>query len=101
MHLTDAIKNEWTLCAKNKMLQNHVIVLLCCLNCRKFTKYETCAELHRFRDASHSNFCGIKPFLKSSFRIKISNVKTTGNNNFKMVPDKMVTTTSTPVISDH
>ena len=41
--------------------------------------------------------------FKAHFCVTISNVKTTANYNFKMVPDKItgVTPTSTPVIPDH
>ena len=55
------------------------------------------------RDANHSDFYGIIPIFKANFRITISNVKITTNNNFKMVPDKItwVTPTSTLVIPDH
>ena len=52
------------------------------------------------RDANYSGFCGIIPIFKANFRITISNVKITANNNLKMVPDQItgVTPTSTPVI---
>ena len=55
------------------------------------------------RDANHSDFCGIMPIFKANFRFTISNVKITENNDFKMVPDKImrVTPTSTLLIPDH
>ena len=54
------------------------------------------------RDANHSDFCGIIWIFKADYRITISNVKITANNDFKMVPDKItgVTPTSTLVIPD-
>ena len=37
------------------------------------------------------NFCGIIPIFKPDFRITISSVKITANNNYKMVPNKIQT----------
>ena len=53
-----------------------------------------------YRDANHSDFCGILPIFKANFRIMILNVKIMANDKLKMVPDKItgVTPTSTPVI---
>ena len=47
--------------------------------------------------------CRIIPICKADFRITISNIKITANNDFKMVPDKItgVTPISTSVIPDH
>ena len=67
-------------------------------------KKEDCEVGHTviqlFRDANHSDFCGIIPFFKANFRIKILDVQIPQNNDFKMVPDKIkdVTLTYTPVL---
>ena len=68
--------------------------------------FRVCHQVRRklvFRDANHLDFCGIMPIFKANFRIRISDVKITANNNFKMVPDKItgVTSTTTPVIPEH
>ena len=47
------------------------------------------------RDANHSNYCGIILIFKAYFRIRISNVKISANNNLKMVPNKIMRVTST------
>ena len=41
---------------RNKVFEKHdiVITLFCCYNRSKFTKYETCAKLHRFNILSLS-----------------------------------------------
>ena len=61
-------------------------------------------QLHTLiRDANQSDFCGIILIFKADFRITISNIKLTTNDDFKMVPDKImgVTLTSTLIIPDH
>ena len=61
-------------------------------------RFEDCTH-EVSRDANHSNFSGIKQIFKAVFHITISNVKIKANNDFKMVPDKImrVSRTSAPV----
>ena len=55
-----------------------------------------------YRDANHSNFCGIIPFFKADFRNTILDVKFRNMMilQAKVVPDKIkdVTPTYTPVL---
>ena len=53
-----------------------------------------------YRDANHSDFCGIVQIFKVDFPITILKVYIRAIDDFKMVPDKITgaTLTSTPVI---
>ena len=48
----------------------------------------SCFIWPKYRDANHSDFCGIIPVFKADFRIMILDIKILTNNDFDMVPDK-------------
>ena len=57
MHFTNTFKDELTVCINDTCLEMHEIVLICCNTHGKFTKYETCAKLHRFLSLYISHSC--------------------------------------------
>ena len=57
MHLTNSFKNELKPCLENNLIILHVYVLSYCCNCRKCTKCETIAKLHRFDSLFISSGC--------------------------------------------
>ena len=83
-------------CYALKTVANIIVLLLCA---RLLIGEEVIFHI----DTNHHDFCEIILIFKADFRIMISNVKITANDDFKMVPDKItgVTLTSTPVIPDH
>ena len=56
-------------------------------------------HIYDYRDANHSDFCGIIPIFKADFHITTSEVQIPLNNDFNMVPDKIKGVTPMHLIS--